>query len=345
MITTIRNILISLAACVSLAACHGIEEWDNDARGNFEALWTIIDQRYCFFNDKNIDWDECHRRYGARIYDGMSREMLFQVCADMLDELKDGHVNLSASFNTSYYTKWWSDYPQNYDSRLVREHYLGFDAPAMGGVRYAILRDNVGYISYPSFETSLGDGNIDLLLNYMSLCTGLIIDLRDNGGGALTASEKLARRFVQERTLASYIINKTGPGHDDLSKPFEQYIEPAKAPHILWDKPMVVLTNRSTFSAANNFVSMVRYLPNVRIVGAQTGGGSGMPLNMELPCGWGIRLSAVSFLDAKKQVTEYGIPPSPGCEVDLDPVKAIDGIDTMIERAVEIIKINCKIVG
>lgn len=329
--------IIATACAISLAGCHHIEEWDNDAQGNFDALWTIVDQHYCFFNDKNIDWNACYDKYSQRVYDGMTSQMLFDVCADMLAELQDGHVNLSSYFNTSYYTKWWSDYPQNYDERLVKEHYLGFDAPAMGSVRYTVLKDNVGYISYPSFDTSLGDGNIDVILNSMSLCTGLIIDIRNNGGGELTNSEKLARRFVQERTLASYIINKTGPGHDDLSSPFEQYIEPAEAPHILWDKPVVVLTNRSTFSAANNFASIMRYLPHVRIVGAQTGGGSGMPLNMEIPCGWSVRLSSVSFLDARKQVTEYGIPPSPGCEVDLDPLLAIEGIDTMIERAIEII--------
>ena len=241
--------------------CHGIEEWDNSAQGNFDALWTTVDEHYCFFADKDIDWDSCYVKYGQRIYPGMSSSQLYEACADMLAELKDGHVNLIAGLSTSYYTKWWSDYPQNYDKRLVREYYLGFDSRAMGSVRYAILPQNIGYISYPSFDTSLGDGNLDIILNYFSLCTGIIIDIRDNGGGKLTASEKLARRFVRERTLAGYFVNKTGPGHNDFSKPFEQYIDPVEDGHMAWTKPVVVLTNRSTFSAANNFASIMQYLP------------------------------------------------------------------------------------
>ena len=30
-------------------ACHEPEEFDNDVYGNFDALWTSVDQHYCFF--------------------------------------------------------------------------------------------------------------------------------------------------------------------------------------------------------------------------------------------------------------------------------------------------------
>lgn len=105
----------------------------------------------------------------------------------------------------------------------------------------------------------------------------------------------------------------------------------------MWTKPVAVLTNRSTFSAANNFVSVMQYLPQVKIVGARTGGGSGMPFSSELPCGWSVRFSACSVLDAKGKTTEFGIDPSPGCEIDLDPVQALDGKDTMLEFAIDLL--------
>ncbi len=85
-----------------LPGCHSIEEFDNNTTGNFEALWTILNDHYCFFEQKNINWDSIHTVYGARIKPGMSSSELFDVCAEMLDELKDGHTNLSAPFNTSY---------------------------------------------------------------------------------------------------------------------------------------------------------------------------------------------------------------------------------------------------
>lgn len=321
----------------ALQSCHDVEEWDNDPEGNFDALWTILDEHYCFFKEKGVDWDEVYEKYRPRVSPKMSREALFSICADMLAELRDGHTNLSAGFNTSYYKKWWSDYPQNYNERLVEQYYLFFRAKKIGSVSYAMLPDNIGYIRYPSFAYSIGEGNIDAILMDLSVANGLIIDIRDNGGGGLDHVETWASRFVREKTLAGYISHKTGPGHDDFSGPYPYYYSPTGEGHILWRKPVVVLTNRSTFSAANNFVSIMKYVPECYIVGATTGGGSGMPFSSEIPCGWGVRFSACSLLDCKGNTTEFGIPPTEGCEVDLDEILALQGKDTMLDFAIALL--------
>lgn len=320
---------------VALVSCHQVEEWDQNYEGNFDALWTVVDQHYCFFEEKGVDWDEIYSRYRPRVNRDMGGLQFFNLCAQMLDELRDGHVNLSSSFKTSYYRKWWSDYPQNYDERLVEQYYLKFDYSTVGGMDYAVLRDNVGYIRYPSFSYTVGEGALDGILSQFALCKGIIIDIRDNGGGNMTNVETIVARFIDERILAGYISHKTGPGHRDFSDPYAYYFEPSEPGRVRWSKPVVVLTNRSTFSAANNFVSVMQYLPNVKIVGARTGGGSGMPFSSEIPCGWGVRMSACPVFDAQKLPTEDGVSPSPGCEIDLDPVLALQGIDTMLDFAIE----------
>ncbi len=323
--------LVLLAATTS---CHKLESWSDSQHGNFEALWSIMDQHYCFFTEKGVDWDEIHSRYVAKVSDDMTDKELFYVCADMLNELRDGHTNLSSSFNVSYYRKWWSDYPENYNARLVEEHYLNFNYLSAGGMDYAILPQNVGYMRYSSFNSMVGESNLDQILLHLNVCDGLIIDVRDNGGGSMTNVETIVRRFITERTLAGYISHKTGPGHDDFSEPYAYYYDPAEAGRIMWGKPVVVLASRGTFSAANNFVSIMQYRPNTVIAGSTTGGGSGMPFNSELPNGWGIRFSACSVLDAKGNTTEQGIEPTPGCAVDLDPVQALDGHDTILDFAI-----------
>ncbi len=320
-----------------LCSCHEVEDWENDPRGNFEALWTIIDEHYCFFEEKDVDWDAIHTRYSARLDDKMTRNELFQVCSEMINELKDGHANLIAPFNTSYYHKWWSDYPQNYDERLWKEHYLNFNYRSTGGITYGILLQNIGYMNYSSFSYAIGEGNLDEVLAHLIGCNGLIIDVRDNGGGNLTNVETLVARFINDRLLAGYISHKTGPGHDEFSEPAPFYYNPAAAGRVRWGKGVVVLTNRSTFSAANNFVSIMKFLPNVRIVGDTTGGGSGMPFSSELPNGWGVRFSACSILDPEGRITEFGVEPSDGCAIDLDPQAALQGHDTMIDFAVNLL--------
>ena len=333
----IYRIALLLTAAVGLTACHDMEEYTDDPRGNFEALWSILDEHYCFFDSKNVDWDKVHDTYSRRISDRMTREELFIVCADMLAELRDGHVNLSAPFNTSYYRAWWSDYPQNFSKRLIEESYFNFNYRQSSGMMYGFLENNIGYIYYESFSSPVGEGNLDHALNFLSTANGLIIDVRDNGGGSLTNVETFVARFIDRPTLVGYISHKTGPGHNDFSEPYAITYRPAQEGRVRWAKPIVVLTNRSTFSAANNFASVMKNLPGVTIVGSVTGGGSGVPFSSELPCGWGIRFSACSMLDALGESTEGGITPSEGCAVDLAPMDALSGRDTILEKAIEIL--------
>lgn len=334
----IHEIIIGTATAAAMgagfSACHDIEEYSADPRGTFEQLWTILDEHYCFFEQKDIDWNDVHARYAPQISDRMTDEELFGVCSQMLDELRDGHTNLSAPFATSYYRKWWSDYPQNYNARLVEEYYFNFNYRSTGGIDYGILPQNVGYMHYSSFTYGIGEGNLDSVLAFCASCDGLIIDVRDNGGGSVSNVETLVGRFISQRLQAGTICHKNGPGHNDFSEPYPYYFDPAPAGRIMWGKPVVVLCNRSTFSAANNFVSVMKCLPNVTVVGATTGGGSGMPFSSELTNGWGIRFSASPLRDPHGRLTEFGVDPTEGCAVDLDPYAAIEGHDTMLDFAI-----------
>lgn len=326
------QLITAVAVTLIAGACHRLPQFENDAEGNFDALWSILDTHYCYFEEKGIDWDSIYQVYRPMITPETGQLQFFTICSAMLDELRDGHVNLTAPFSSSYYKKWWSDYPQNYDERLVDQYYLNFGGFNRNGLTYAMLPDSVGYMRYPSFAYSISDLTLDYALALLEPCKGLIIDVRDNGGGELTNVETLVARFIDRRITAGYISHKAGPGHGDFSTPFPYYFDPAPAPRLHWSKPVVVLTNRSTFSAANNFVAIMHPLKAVRLIGDTTGGGSGMPFSSEIPCGWSVRFSGSPVYDADMQVTEFGI--APDIHVDLDPLKALDGIDTMLDAAI-----------
>lgn len=317
------------------SSCFEEESMENSKQGNFEALWKIIDEQYCFFEYKDVDWDDVYNRYNVRISERMDNDALFAVLAEMLAELKDGHVNLTASHDVARYWKWFEDYPDNFDEKIQR-NYIGTDYGIASGLKYKILEDNVGYIYYGSFSSGIGEGNISQVLNRMALCDGIIIDVRDNGGGLLSNSEKLASHFFSEKTLVGYIMHKTGKGHQDFSKPFAKYIEPSSG--MKYYKKVVVLTNRRCYSAANDFVNAMRYRNNVVIVGDWTGGGGGMPFSSELPNGWSVRFSASPMLDAEMEQIEFGIEPD--VRVDMTEDDIDKGLDSIIEKAREIIKNN-----
>jgi hypothetical protein len=305
--------------------------------GNFEALWKIIDTRYCYLDYKQINWDSIHSVYKQRVDTVKSQFSLFNVLGDMLDELRDGHVNLYSDFDLSRYWKWFTDYPPNFDSKLIyNARYLGDNYLIAGGIRYQkIDGGKIGYIYYGDFSNNFSNVNFSHIFNYFADCkNGLIIDVRDNGGGYLDLSEDLASYFFKNTTLTGYICHKTGNGHADFSKPTE--IKTSANKNLQWQRPVIILTNRMSFSATNAFVSRMKLAPNATIVGDKTGGGGGLPMSSEIPNGWMVRFSSSPMFDANMNQIEWGI--NPDVKVDLNPLDVANGYDTIIERAIKLLK-------
>ena len=322
----------SLLCLILLTSCVDEKEYANSPRGNFEALWRIIDEHYCFFDYKQeaygLDWNEVQARYSRQVNNNMTEAQLFEVLANMLGELRDGHVNLYAGFDVGRNWKWHENYPSNISDTLLNK-YLGTDYRIASGMRYRILDDNIGYVRCASFETGIGAGNLDDILIYLAPCRALIIDIRNNGGGLVTSAEMLASRFTNESVLVGYMQHKTGTGHSAFSSMNEQWINPGKG--VRWQKKVAVLTNRQVYSAANEFVKYMKCFPNVITVGDQTGGGAGLPFTSEIPNGWAVRFSACPMYDRNQQSTEFGIAPDyPSAITQEDFLR---GRDTIIEEA------------
>lgn len=333
----LHTIAFALITLLTLNSCVTEDEFDNSPQGNFDALWTIINEHYCFFPDKSeeygLDWDECYSKYRNMLTPSMNREQLFEVCSKMINELHDGHVNLISSFNTARYWKWFENYPANFSDSIQRK-YIGTDYRLTCGIRYCILPENIGYVYVPSFDNNYGSGNLDAIFAHLALCDGLILDVRNNEGGLLTSAQALAGCFINEKTTVGYMSHKTGPAHNSISTPQAIEITPAKG--MRWQKPVALLTNRRTYSAANALVTYLKDLPLVTTIGDCTGGGAGMPFTNELPNGWTIRFSACPSYDIHMQSTESGIMPDH--KIDISSSDYQNGIDTILEFAIKWIK-------
>ncbi len=331
----IKKLLTYLLPALLLTGCVEEDQFSNSPTGNYDALWSIIDERYCFFEQARLqhglDWDDVYHKYKPQVQAAESNAELFDIYGNMLRELKDGHVNLTSDYGTTYYRDWSLNHPLNFSDSLQR-NYLGNDFRLTNGIKYTTLPSNIGYIYVGSFESSLSSDNVSLMLLRLAESKGIIIDIRNNGGGMLTSAEELAAHFVSGKTHCGYIQHKTGKGHNDFSSPEKLYIEPNG---VIWKKPVVVLTNRAVYSSANHFVMLVKPLPQVVVIGDKTGGGSGLPLNSTLPNGWTVRFSACPILDIEGKHTEFGIAPHE--EVQITSADWNSGRDTIIERAIELI--------
>lgn len=330
----LRNtILYCLIAGSLFTGCRSREEmaFSMDPVKNIEALWQIIDTKYCYVEEKGINWQAIHDEYivKAALLKKNNQVALFDLCAGMLDSLRDGHVNLYSAFDLSYNTAWYDTFPANYDAKL-QALYL-HDYRIAGSLYYcAIDSGHIGYLYYSSFSNSFGAANLAWVFKAFADCKGLIIDVRNNGGGSIENAYLLAAPFFTENQTIGYWQHKTGTGHTDFST-LEPMTLDASLSHYKWDKPVVVLCNRHSYSATNLFVSMMRYADHSTIVGGISGGGGGMPMSYELPCGWMVRFSSVRMYDKTKRDIEAGIAP------DILVTMQSTYKDDIIEKAIEVI--------
>ena len=209
-----------LAAICLLSACHDKEEmtYSTDPVANIEGLWRIIDTRYCYVEDKGIDWDAIREEYVAKaaLIKKDDQVALFDLCAGMLDSLRDGHVNLYTAFDRASNTAWFDTFPANFDAGL-QALYLK-DYRIAGGLYYSIIADGkVGYVYYSSFSNAFSAGNIYWIFKAFEQCEGLIIDVRNNGGGDVTNAYRLSSPFYTENQTIGYWRHKNGTGHTDFS--------------------------------------------------------------------------------------------------------------------------------
>lgn len=329
----ILYITLALATAI-LTSCVDAEERDNSVRGNFEALWKTVDEHYCFLNEKQaeygLDWDEVYTRYSTRVDKIQNNIQLFDMLADMLAELRDGHTNLVSKFDISRYNQWYDAYPRNL-SDSIRQKYLGKKYRAVSGIKYTILQpENIAYLVVESFMSPISDGSLDNILHILKDCPAMIIDVRSNGGGMITSAERLASRFAEKKIKVGYLRHKTGRGRNDFSKPEPIYVTPP-AHHLTWQKPVAVLTNRRCYSATNDFVNKMKHIPTAIIIGDRTGGGAGLPFTSEIPNGWTVRFSACPTTDENGHELESGIDPD--IKVDISSKDYQEGRDTIIDAA------------
>ena len=309
--------------------------FESDASANreavFDQLWQTMDEKYTFFDLKGIDWDQVGERYRQQIEDGMSDEAFFDLLADMLFELRDGHTNLVSPFDLGRNWKWYLDHPDNFDANTVERHYLGDDHRITGPMRHQMLSDSILYIRYASFGVGLSGEHLNFVLQRAAGAKGVIIDVRSNGGGITNQALALASSFIKEPIDAYTREYKTGPGRDDFSTPEVIRLEPRDN---AFTGKVVVLINRRSYSATSFFATSMKYHGHITLMGDSTGGGGGTPQDGELGNGWRFRYSATRTFDREGFPIEPGV--APDVFVNLDP--NVPDVDEIIEEAIRLIQ-------
>lgn len=302
-----------------------------DPQENLDYLWNQANEKYSYFELKGIDWDQVYDEYSAKISTKISGDSLFRVLGAMLTELEDDHTNLISNFNISFFgTRNLG--PDNFDWRIITDNYLPSDYYVSGPFSHDFLKNTnqkIGYVRFSSFTGTVSGSNIGFILSRYRDTEGLILDLRENGGGSVSDVFNILSRFVDEKTLLLYSRAKNGADHNDFGKAEPAYVDPSPGTRYL--KPVMVLVDRGTYSAGSFTSLAIKALPNLVLIGDTTGGGLGLPNGGQLPNGWRYRFSVSQALDLNlNNEFEMGVPPDILSFVNWDDRTK----DEVIERAV-----------
>lgn len=330
------SIALAISFCISLLSCSKEimrTSLTQSPQVVFDEFWEYVDERYIFFELKGVDWDEVYARYSAQIKEEMSEQELFTLCRNALLELRDGHNRIETHFAKESGFRYTDGFEIHFSLDLIRNEYADGALFETGNLRYNILADDIGYVHFTKMNRYGQFANILKDMKEEGI-QGVVIDLRNNGGGDSNSLPELLSDFVNESTLLGHYIEKTGPAHNDISEPLSVYAEPST--DYFFDLPIVAIINRRSFSATSYFASILKQIPKTKVIGQITGGGAGGNIGYQLSNGWIVAVSTSDFLNVNNESIEQGVIPE--IEVQNNAQDIEEGIDRMLEMAIEEIK-------
>ena len=238
--------------------------------------------------------------------DGKSVEKIgSESAADMLRGIENSYVALGLVRDAKHY-----------DLRLQRRR---VEIPSVDQVQIIDAQDKIGYIRLTNFQkTTSRDFDEALWRLHRQGMQALIVDVRGNPGGLLSASVEIVDRFVG----AGIIVSTRG------RNPLEDYTHRAQMGGT-WRVPLTVLVDENSASASEIFAAAIHDHQRGKIVGNQSYGKGSVqgifPLNVS---GGGVRLTTAKFYSPKGDaISQVGVNPDievqtaakPGADIDSDP--------------------------
>ncbi len=301
----------------------------------FEELWREFDMRYATFAERHVNWDSLHALYAPRITANMPDTVLLAYFDSLLSPLRDGHVSVHAGNRGGSFVH--SDSTRPFDFHQVSSYYLGETAneSSDGTIRYGRIRDSIGYMNITTFDISddnFWGSEIDAVLDSLADTKALIVDLRANDGGQAAAAQTLGARFLPEGIVIGYNQARFDADPSHLSAPDPIKTNVSHSSH--WTKPIALLTDRETMSAAEWVTMGARTLPNVTIIGDTTQGAFSARLDRELSNGWRYSMSFLRCSDAN-HICHEGIGLIPDIEIYVRENQQVYSPDTVLDRALQ----------
>lgn len=268
------------------------------------------------------------------VYNGSSAELNGVMAGDIITEI-DGKSLLSMEAGTAK-EKLSGEVGTRIRLKLLRDG----EAVTVNLIRQQlditsvsskILDGNVAYIKISSFNAKTPEQFISILNDVMGgEVRAIVIDVRQNGGGVVSALKPILNRFISATVVAS-------AEYADGSR---KALVETDAEVSVSGIPIAVLVDEGTASAAELFAGAMRDGCGAVIIGTQTMGKAVMQNTYEFSDG-----SALTISTARIYLTKSGTWDGTGIKPDYTVERNVDILpeylsfenDTQLQKAVEII--------
>jgi len=197
-------------------------------------------------------------------------------------------------------------------------------------VTYKMLDDSVGYIAVSEFEEKTCGQYEEALAKLTAQgMKGLIVDLRNNPGGSLSAVCDMSDIMLPEGLIV-YTEDRDGEKTEYKSTAEESF-----------EKPLVVLVNGNSASASEIYASAIQDHGIGTIVGTQTYGKGVVQSVFDLKDGTCLKLTVSEYFTPNGR-TIHGEGVTPDVEVKYEPDAKNPEKDNQLDKAVEVIKDELK---
>ena len=232
--------------------------------------------------------------------------------------------------------------------------------PSGAPLTFRWLDDRVAYVALNTFSAWASEADrFDSIAPQLRQASGLLLDMRQNGGGNNSVGRQIIARYLTSDTLVGarwrarinnaafrawghYLGQEWARDYWPYYTGDAWYDAPPEtvAPDTAFPKltvPIVVLMGRNTGSAAEDFVIWLDGAKNVTLVGEPTTGSTGQTIEIDLPGGGTARILAKhdTYADGREFVG-IGIQPDVLVEPTVDDV--IHDRDGMLARALEVLR-------
>jgi hypothetical protein len=328
-----RRIVYFLMLSIIISSCQEtlFEDETNNQVYIFDTYWKEIDRNYSFFSYSHVDWDSLYLAIKPTVAPTIPDDSLFNILASATSALHDAHTNIYSPQGIGGNIDYFERYRAN---EITLDTDLYFESYTTGRIfEYGKLKNNnTGYIKIKTFDGAAIDfEKVGVLFNLFAETDKIILDVRSNFGGKISNSQIVADHMADSKRYVGQYRIRNGPDHEDFSEWINLFVSPP-ANTIPVKKPVTILTNRRSFSATEWFILFADALPNVRVMGDTTGGGSAMPVFRELPNGWLLRISNTQIkTPSGRDFQNTGLFPDVPVWITVDDEK--NGRDTILEIA------------